>query len=523
MEIPPLPFKVLALAPFLPESDKPWLAEPLKVDLTSLDSVLEGMGVSLFLPLPKNLCPPGGLTLRFKRMKDFSPEALMENNSFLRNLLEAGAFIQDAGRQGLSAEAMSARLKGWPDLPPELKFETQKETPSSSSSKSIDNILQMVAMPEEGSARRTETLPFMEQVDNHLRQILGRIFADENFRSLESAWRGLQLTLRQGNFGGESSLAIVPVTSATLEETLDSLLLRLVADLPSLILIDLPLDNSPRSSELMEKIGRFAETLLAPALGWIAPKFFHLETWSDLARLPFLPHYLEGAQFAKWRAFRRSAQARWVGVTCNRFLARYPYGKENSPGRVWFEEAQGLWASPVWGAGSLIVQGFKRHGWPTRFTEWKEVRLVDLALHPVEGNRSLPTEAYLAEERIDQFVRGGIIPLVSSYNQDIAFMPLEANVAGNSLRYQLFLSRLTRFLFWCKDHFPSELDPAGVEKNLRAAFSLLWERSGHPAPQKLELSVRQTKPDQPFSVKIALETPRQVLSSGERVELELQW
>jgi hypothetical protein len=144
-------------------------------------------------------------------------------------------------------------------------------------------------------------------------------------------------------------------------------------------------------------------------------------------------------------------------------------------------------------------------------------------LHPVEGNRSLPTEAYLAEERIDQFVRGGIIPLVSSYNQDIAFMPLEANVAGNSLRYQLFLSRLTRFLFWCKDHFPSELDPAGVEKNLRAAFSLLWERSGHPAPQKLELSVRQTKPDQPFSVKIALETPRQVLSSGERVELELQW
>ena len=523
MEIPPLPFKVLALAPFLRQSDKPWLAEPLQVDLTSLDSVLEGMGVSLFLPLPKNLCPPGGLTLRFKRMKDFSPDALMENNSFLQNLLEARAFIQDAGRQGLPAETVHSRLKRWPDLPLEIEFEPKKEKPSSSASKSLDNILQMVAMPEEGSARRTEILPFMEQIDNHLRQILGRIFADENFRSLESAWRGLQFTLKQGKYGGDLSLAIIPVSSATLEETLDSLLLRLVADLPSLILIDLPLDNSPRSSELLEKIGPFAETLLAPALGWIAPKFFHLETWSDLARLPFLPHYLEEAQFAKWRSFRKSSPARWVGITCNRFLSRYPYGKENSPGRVWFEEAQGLWASPVWGAGSLIAQGFKRHGWPTRFTEWKEVRLVDLALHPVEGNRSLPTEVHLAEERIDQFVRGGIIPLVSAFNQDIAFIPLEANVAGTSLRYQLFLSRITRFLFWCKDHFPKELDPAGVEKNLKTAFSLLWERSGHPAPPKMEVSVRQTKPDQPFSVKIALETPRQVLPSGEKVELELQW
>jgi len=523
MEIPPLPFKVLALAPFLPQSDKSWLAGPLQVDLTSLDSVLEGMSVSLFLPLPKNLCPPGGLTLHFKRMKDFSPEALMENNSFLRNLLEARAFIQDAGRQGLSAEALSVRLKGWPDLPPELKFETQKEKPSTSSSKSIDNLLQMVAMPEEGSGRRTEFLPFGEQIDGLLRQILGRIFTDENFKDLESVWRGLQFTLKQGNFGGDSSLAVVPVSSATLEETLDGLLLRLAGDLPSLILIDLPLDNSPRSSELLEKIGQFAETLLAPTLGWVAPKFFHLEAWPDLARLPFLPHYLDEPQFAKWRSFRKSSPARWVGITCNRFLIRDAYGKEKAPGRVWFEESQGLWASPVWGAGSLIAQGFKRHGWPTRFTEWREVRLVDLALHPVEGNRSLTTEAYLAEERIDQFVRGGIIPLVSAYNQDVAFLPLEANVAGSSLRYQLFLSRITRFLFWCKDHFPRELDPAGVEKNLKTTFSLLWERSGHPVPSKMELSVRQTKPDQPFIVKIALEAPRQVLPSGEKVELEVQW
>ncbi len=523
MEIPPLPFKVLALGPFIPQSDKPWVSGPLPVDLSTLDSVLQATGVSLYLPLPQSLCPPGGLTLRFQGMKDFSPDGILANNSFLQNLLQARTFIQDAGKQGLSAEAVHSRLQGWPGLPPGLKFEPPKEKSSPPSSPSIDNILQMVAMPEGGPEPRTEISPPGEQIDGLLRQILGRIFGDENFKRLESVWRGLQFTLKQGNFGGDSSLAIVPVSPATLEETLDSQLLSLTGDLPSLILVDLPLDNSPRSSELLEKIGRFAETLLAPALGWVAPKFFHLEAWADLARLPFLPHYLDEPQFAKWRSFRKSSPARWVGITCNGFLIRDPYGREKAPGRVWFEEPQGLWASPVWGAGSLITQGFKRHGWPTRFTEWKEVRLVDLALRPVEGNRSLSTEVHLAEERIDQFVRGGIFPLVSAYNQDAAFLPREVNVAGTSLRYQLFLSRITRLLFWCKDHFPREHDRAGLEKNLQAGFRLLWERSGHPAPSEMEISVRQTRPDQPFIVKIALETPRQVLPSGEKVELEVQW
>jgi hypothetical protein len=115
------------------------------------------------------------------------------------------------------------------------------------------------------------------------------------------------------------------------------------------------------------------------------------------------------------------------------------------------------------------------------------------------------------------------MPLVSSYNQDMAFIPAETTVTGGSMSYQLFLSRITRFLFWCKDNFEKDLGPAGIETSLVTAFSLFWERSGHLTPKSLEISVTKPKPDQPAIAKILIEPSRQILPSLQKVELEFNW
>jgi hypothetical protein len=212
-----------------------------------------------------------------------------------------------------------------------------------------------------------------------------------------------------------------------------------------------------------------------------------------------------------------------MAITCNRFLIRYPYGPDNPPRSIRFDESQNLWVSPVWAIGSLIVQSFLKIGWPTRFTERQNIRLEGLAMNMIERSKSIPTEANFTDERIDQFVRTGIIPLVAPLNEDIAFIAAETTVGGGSFSYSLLLSRITQFLFWCKDNFEEGLEPLDLEKNLRKTFSLFWERSGHPTPKGLEVSVNKPKPDQPAIARIVIEPSRQILPSGKKIELELKW
>ncbi len=521
MQIPSLPFKVLALGPFTLQEKKDYLQKPIRVDRTHPDQIMEKLNLSLSISLPQNLWGRDYLSLGVKRFKDFHPDSLIENHPSLKNLLEARKFIEEAKTRGLSEEETYRHLKEWPDLPVEIRFEPTR--PSEGVSSPVDHILKMVAIPGEGQISPPESQPFATQIDLVLRQILRHLFSDPDFRNLESVWQGLQFLMKQAGANGDIIFEIVPVSFDTLEEALNHLTVSLIDELPSLVLLDLPFDNSPRCLELLEKVALFSETLLVPTLCWVTPKFLYLDQWEDFGRLPFLPHYFDEPAFAKWRRLKESSSSKWMAVTCNRFLIRYPYGPDNKPRSVRFDESENLWISPVWAAGSLILQSLLKTGWPTRFTEWQSIRLSNLALHMIEGNRGIPTETNFSEERIDQFIRGGILPLVSPLNKDTAFIPRETTAGGSSLSYQLFLSRVTQFLFWCKDHFEKDLEPPLLEERLKRAFSLFWERSGGIHPIGFEVFAKKPKPENPTLVRIIIEPSRQMLPSGEKVELELNW
>lgn len=522
MRIPSIPFKILVLAPFRGRHQDVWREKVVRVDKMSLDETIEGMDLSLTLHLPRTLCPSGELTLNFSKIKDFHPDGLVGSNPFLKNLLDAKKFVEEAGSKGLSAEEVYNTLKGWPNLPPiNTSIEPQKAKPKSAGP--IDDILEMVALPKEWAAFSIQGQSLLSQLDSILRQIMGKIFSQAKVRELDSVWTGLRFLLGSGGANDKVRVEIVPVVHETLKETLSSLLTEIALEPPDLLIFDLPLDSKPFSLELLEEMAQFAETLLAPAMCWIDHNFFHLDSWEDLKRLPYLPHYLEEPAFAKWRRLKEITPGRWIAVTCNRFLLRYPYGTDNRPRSVDFRENLQLWISPVYAVGSLVGQSVMKTGWPTRFTYWQRVRIEGLALHQVAANKFVPTETSFSEDRIEQFIRGGIIPLVSSYNKDIAFTPSETTVAGTPLSYQLLVTRISRLLFWCKDNFKEDLEPAELEKDLNRAFSLFWENTGHPAPENLEISAEKPDPDKPAMVRLRFEPPRQILSPKEAVELKFPW
>ena len=523
MKAPHIPFKILALAPFLGPGCPVWEKAPLRVDPSEPDQVIEDLGPTCDVSVPGDLCPDERIELKFSRLKDFHPDSLVQNNPALRNLWEAKSWVHEAGKKNLSPQEINGRLEGWPNLPP-IRVETVTRKPRRSSRNSLDKILDIVTLPDEQSSVSKEGQDATRQIETILRQILGLIFLDETFRTLEASWRGLDLLLRQAGLrDSDLRIEIAPASHDSLDEALSALSAEVIDALPSLILVDLGFDNSPRSLEILERIGQFSETLLVPAITWIGPNFFNIDGWQDIERLAFLPHYLEEAAYARWQSLKKGSSARWMAVTCNHFLSRYPYGKENPPRRIPFEEQNPLWISPVWALGSLIGRSFVDSGWPTRFTDWQHIRLEDLPLNTRDPAKPLPTKANFDRDRIDQLIRSGIIPLAAAQGKDIAFTPDGTTVNGISLGYQLLISRITQLVLWCRDHFEKGLKGTDLEASLRQAFRLFWEKSGHSGPESLDISAGQPDQDGRIPVRILLEPSRQILPSRQQVELDFLW
>jgi len=91
------------------------------------------------------------------------------------------------------------------------------------------------------------------------------------------------------------------------------------------------------------------------------------------------------------------------------------------------------------------------------------------------------------------------------------------------LCYQLFVSRITQFILWCRDHLEKGIKGEYLETELRQAFSAFWERTGQHGPEDLTISVGKPAPDGRIPVRILLEPSRQVLPSGDTVELDFSW
>jgi type VI secretion system protein ImpC len=523
MKVPFIPLKILALAPFLGPDCPVWGRGPLGVDPANVDQVIEEIGPTCTVPIPGDLYPEGNLEITLRRLKDFHPDSLVQNSPVLRNLWEAKTWMEEARRKNLSPHEINVRLAQWPNLPP-IRVETAPKRPRVAPREPLGKILDMVALPDKESGVSPEGQEATGRIDGILKEILRHIFLDETFRTLEASWHGLNLLLRQlDNRSSDVRIEIVPVSPDSLDDTLSALTAEVIDELPSVVLVDLPFDRTARSLELLHRVAQFSETLLVPAITWIRPAFFHIDTWGDIKKLAFLPHYLEEPPFAKWQSLKRAPAARWLAVTCNRFLARYPYGKDNTPRRMYFEEHGPLWISPVWALGNLIGRSFIETGWPTRFTDWQRIRIEDLPLNTEDPKKPLPTEAYFDRDRMDQLIRSGIIPLAAVGGKDIAFVADETTTGGVSLCYQLVVSRITQFILWCRDHLEKGIKGEDLETELRQAFGAFWERTGQPGPEDLSISVGKPAPDGRVQVRITLEPSREILPSREKVELDFSW
>jgi type VI secretion system protein ImpC len=136
-------------------------------------------------------------------------------------------------------------------------------------------------------------------------------------------------------------------------------------------------------------------------------------------------------EYAKWKAFRESEDARYVGITLPRFLGRLPFNPADGmtvEGFNFVEDVDGtdhqkyLWCNAAYAFASKLTRAFEDYGWCAAIRGVEGGGLVeDLPTHTFktdEGEVALkcPTEVAVTDRREKELSDLGFISLVHCKN-----------------------------------------------------------------------------------------------------------
>lgn len=280
------------------------------------------------------------------------------------------------------------------------------------------------------------------ELDQLIGAQLDEILHHPDVQALEASWRGLHHLVRHSETGPHLKLRILSASKADLMRDFrtaadfdQSALFRLVYEeaygtfggAPFAALIgDYAFTHSPGDLFLLESLSHIAAAAHAPFIGAASPHLFGLQGFPDLGRTRQFARVFDTVEYARWKAFRESEDARYVGLVLPRVLGRLPYGSDTQPvaAFAYEEEVAGadhghfLWCNAVYAYAGRLTVAFARHGWLAAIRGVEGGGLVeDLPVHTFrtgEGDLALkcPTEVALTDRAEKQLSDLGFLALV---------------------------------------------------------------------------------------------------------------
>ncbi len=289
---------------------------------------------------------------------------------------------------------------------------------------------------------------YIARIDAAVSEQLDAVLHHPAFQRLESSWRSLRFLAERSDPKANVKLELLDVSKEELAEELEDVtditqsgLYRHVYveeyDTPggepvAAIISDYELDSSARDISLLTEVSRIAASAHCPFLGSVGKAFFKKATMDDVMKIPDIASYLDKAEYARWRGFRDSEDARYVGLTLPRFLLRLPYGEEN-PSRAfeYRENVTGedheryLWGNATFAFAANMARSFKAYGWTVNIRGPESGgKLEQLPIHVFDLGRGTqtktPTEVLISENRELELANEGFIPLSFYKNSDYA-------------------------------------------------------------------------------------------------------
>ena len=191
MDTSVLAFRVLAIGPFGTTAPSGHGERIRWFKGESIEEMMAELGVSVKVSVPRELHEDGFLELSLQSFKDFRPDRLLMANEFTKSIKEARESAAEALKRGQSKDQVMATLRQVPGLE-KLDFPSSKGGAGASKkpSSSVEEILKMVAIPDEQKEGRDTEAQILQSIDGVLGRYLQAFYASEELRALESAWTG---------------------------------------------------------------------------------------------------------------------------------------------------------------------------------------------------------------------------------------------------------------------------------------------------------------------------------------------
>ncbi len=507
-----------------------------------------------------------------RNMKSFRPDGLSNEVPLLRSLLD-GKKVLERLRDGTveveqAAQELERLWTGSPFARQVLDYVVKYEVsgapagaaapaPQPEASSAVDDILSMVdtgttadadsvsaagptpvAAAPAAPSKKSKFGAFIEAVaksgrkgkpganpDEGIRRIekavglqLGEILQHSEVRRLEQAWRGVEFIVDRAHKIPGIRLELVSASPTQAAEALDRAIRANASVEPpvSFAVVDDCVDGDNAAFERLRALGEVAETHTVPLITNGSAALFGKNDLAEVDQLDNKAALYDAPERVTWRSASHQLAMRWVTIAMNRVLVRGAYDRRSSRIREAYveempnDENAVVWMEPCWAVGSVVINSFRKTGWPCRVTgarnggtiENLPVREVRLHYEGVE-KIAIPTEVMVSVDTQKTLARYGILVLATMPNTDEAYLVSaptayvtppkrtydsdttepEVRLPQVSLGDQLFVARLVQFLRALGSKIPPGSDPDQLQPVMEAAIYELFENAPPPGPE----------------------------------------
>ncbi len=290
------------------------------------------------------------------------------------------------------------------------------------------------------------------EIDRKLSDQINLILHHQDFKSLEGSWRGLHYLVNNTETGENLKIRVMNISKKEVAKTLKKfkgtawdqspLFKKLYEEefgMPGgqpygCLMGDYYFDHSAPDVETLGCIAQISAAAHAPFLTAAAPSLLNMETWQDLSNPRDLAKIFGTAEYAAWKSLRESDDARYLGLTMPRVLARMPYGAKTNPvDEFAFEEDTAgadhhkyVWTNAAYSMAVNVTRSFKLYGWCARIRGAESGGMVEgLPVHsfPTDDggvDMKCPTEIGITDRREKELADCGFMPISHWKNTDFA-------------------------------------------------------------------------------------------------------
>ena len=243
----------------------------------------------------------------------------------------------------------------------------------------------------------TQVSEVTQKVDDKIQELLGAACMDEEFLSVEAAWRSLA-DLASCVEQDDVIVDFINVTKEELDEDLrenqtdifGSALFRKVyvdeydryGGQPFSAMIGLyEFNNSDEDMVWLETMGKIANAAHCPFVAAASPRFFQpCKTIEEVAQISDLETLMKHPRFGRWQALRDQPWAAYLGLTVPRYMIRKPWGADlmlldakERGNTIEFKEKvdvysdddskQFLWGNAAVLFGKNLIRSYQNSGW----------------------------------------------------------------------------------------------------------------------------------------------------------------